>query len=167
MTKEERFRHAVEVVLKHEGDLANDPADPGGITRWGISLRSYPHLGEEGIRNLTREQAIEIYRQDFWERWGYDRIRDLAVATKVFDMAVNMGPKRAHTLLQQALGLIGSPVVVDGILGPQTLKATNEADPSRLLEALRLLSARYYWELVRLDGRRKKFLQGWLARAYS
>ena len=162
--EQDRFQQAVEVVLKHEGGYVNDPTDPGGETNFGISRRSYPDLD---IRNLTREQAIEIYRQDFWERWGYDRIRDLAVATKVFDMAVNMGPKRAHTLLQQALGLIGSPVVVDGILGPQTLKATNEADPSRLLEALRLLSARYYWELVRLDGRRKKFLQGWLARAYS
>ena len=164
MREQDRFQQAVEVVLKHEGGYVNDPTDPGGETNFGISRRSYPDLD---IRNLTREQAIEIYRQDFWERWGYDRIRDLAVATKVFDMAVNMGPKRAHTLLQQALGLIGSPVVVDGILGPQTLKATNEADPSRLLEALRLLSARYYWELVRLDGRRKKFLQGWLARAYS
>lgn len=162
--EQDRFQQAVEVVLKHEGGYVNDPTDPGGETNFGISRRSYPDLD---IRNLTREQAIEIYRQDFWLRWGYDRIRDLGVATKVFDMAVNMGPRRAHRLLQQALGWVGYPVVVDGILGSETLTATNAVDPGRLLEALRMLAARYYWELVRADHRRSKFLAGWLARAYS
>ncbi|PZN06451.1 MAG: hypothetical protein DIU69_13250, partial [Bacillota bacterium] len=71
---DEKFLRAVDVVLKHEGGLSEHPSDPGGITHWGISLRSYPELGEEGIRNLTREQAAEIYYRDFYAKYGYARI---------------------------------------------------------------------------------------------
>jgi len=38
------FDQAVEVILKHEGGLADNPNDPGGITNFGISKRSYPEL---------------------------------------------------------------------------------------------------------------------------
>ncbi|HHV62978.1 MAG TPA: hypothetical protein GXX51_10120 [Firmicutes bacterium] len=48
--------------MTHEGGLPEDPRDPGGITKFGISLRSYPSLGADGIRNLTHDQAIAIYR---------------------------------------------------------------------------------------------------------
>src|SRR5690606_28008981 len=55
---DERFRRAVEVVLKHEGGYVNNPSDPGGETKYGISKRSYPELD---IANLTQEDAIAIY----------------------------------------------------------------------------------------------------------
>lgn len=42
MTPDERFRHAVEIVLKHEGGYVNDPRDPGGETKYGISKHSSP-----------------------------------------------------------------------------------------------------------------------------
>ncbi|WP_425526518.1 glycosyl hydrolase 108 family protein [Xanthomonas oryzae] len=50
-------------MLSHEGGYVNDPRDPGGETQWGISKRAYPELN---IRALTRDQAIEIYRRDYW-----------------------------------------------------------------------------------------------------
>src|SRR5690606_3267043 len=120
---DERFRRAVEVVLQHEGGYANDPRDPGGETKWGISKRSYPHLD---IANLTREEAIEIYRRDWWQRYGYGRIDDADVAAKVMDLAIKMGPATAHRLLQEALVFVGCPVAVDGIIGPQTIGAANK-----------------------------------------
>jgi len=39
---DERFLKAVEMVLAHEGGYVNDPNDPGGETKYGISKRSYP-----------------------------------------------------------------------------------------------------------------------------
>src|SRR5690606_30113686 len=78
-----------------------------------LSHNSYPSLD---IRNLTREQAIAIYRRDWWDRYGYGRIKDADVAAKLMDMAVNMGPGTAHRLLQQALVWIGHPVRIDGII---------------------------------------------------
>src|SRR5690606_20143010 len=121
-----RFLRAVEVVLAHEGGYVNDPADPGGETKWGISRRSYPELD---IASLTREDAIATYYRDWWQRDGYDRLQDGAVATKLLDMAVNMGPATAHKLLQEALVFLGFAVDVDGIIGPQTIGAANKADP--------------------------------------
>src|SRR5690606_2973445 len=67
----ELFLHAVEVVLEHEGGYVHDPHDPGGETKFGISKRQYPDLD---IANLTREQAIEIYRRDWWDKYGYGRL---------------------------------------------------------------------------------------------
>jgi len=164
MTPEERFRHAVGVVLRHEGGYVHDPADPGGETKYGISKRSYPELD---IANLTREQAIEIYRRDWWERYGYDRLQDDAVATKLLDMAVNMGPATAHRLLQEALVFLGYDIAVDGIIGPQTIVAANRADPRRLLQVLRWLAAHHYYRIAAKRPQSRAFLIGWLRRAYS
>ena len=164
---DEKFLRAVDVVLKHEGGLSEHPSDPGGITKWGISLRSYPELGEEGIRNLTREQAAEIYYRDFYKRYGHDRINDEAVATKLLDMAVNMGPATAHRLLQEALVFLGYDIAVDGIIGPQTIGAANRADPARLLRVLRWKAAERYFRLVEQRPQSRAFLIGWLRRAYS
>ena len=161
---DERFLRAVEVVLEHEGGYVHDPRDPGGETKWGISHRSYPDLD---IANLTREDAAAIYYRDWWQRYGYGRLRDDAVATKVFDMAVNMGPATAHRLLQEALVFLGYPVAVDGILGPQTTGAANEADSKRLLQVLKWLAAHHYYRIAAQRPQSRAFLWGWLRRAYS
>ena len=155
---------AVEVVLRHEGGYVNDLNDPGGETKFGISKRSYPDLD---IKNLTREQAIEIYYNDWWCRYRYGEIEDLDVATKVFDLSVNMGPATAHRLLQEALVFLGYPVDVDGILGPQTLVAVNRADPKRLLQVLRWRAAERYFHIAEHSPQMRAFLFGWLRRAYS
>jgi len=155
---------AVEVVLKHEGGYVNDPRDPGGETKYGISKRSYPSLD---IANLTREDAISIYYRDWWQRHGYDRLQDDAVATKLLDMAVNMGPATAHRLLQEALVFLGYPVAVDGIFGLQTITAANLADPNRLLRVLRWLAAHHYYRIADQRPQSRAFLLGWLRRAYS
>lgn len=159
------FLYAVEIVLEHEGGLSMDPHDRGRLTNWGISERSYPDLD---IANLTRWDAIDIYHRDYWMPGRYDEIRDRRVAAKVFDMAVNMSHRRAHELLQRALRLVGQThVVVDGIIGPQTIGAANAADPDDLLRALRLEAACYYVQLARADWTQEKFLRGWLWRAVS
>lgn len=88
------FDRAVAHVLEIEGGLVDHPDDPGGLTNMGISLRAYPHLGRDGIRNLTRAQAIDIYHRDFWrpiaQRVDDDRLRFCA-----FDAAVNHGLSRS------------------------------------------------------------------------
>lgn len=164
MKPEERFRHAVEVVLRHEGGYVFDPRDSGGETKYGISKRFYPHLD---IANLTREQAIEIYRRDWWERYEYGRIEHVEVAAKVMDLSVNMGPAAAHRLLQEALVFLGHQLAVDGILGPKTLAAANAEAPPRLLQVLRWKAAERYFSLAERRPENRAFLFGWLRRAYS
>ena len=161
---DERFLRAVEVVLAHEGGYVNDPRDPGGETKWGISKRSYPSLD---IANLTREDAIAIYYRDWWRRYEYDRLQDDAVATKVFDLAVNMGPATAHRLLQEALVFLGYDIAVDGVIGPQTIGAANKAEPKRVLQVLRWLAAHQYYRIAAQRPQSRAFLIGWLKRAYN
>ncbi len=155
----EKFRFAVERTLAHEGGYANDPRDPGGETNFGISRRSYPQLD---IKNLKREDAERIYRCDWWEKFGYDSISDRFIAAKAFDLAVNLGPRQAHKLLQSAVReTTALAIAVDGVLGDGTVKAVNDhPHPEFLLAALKLLAVGHYLAIGN-----PRFLTGWIRRA--
>jgi lysozyme family protein len=156
----DRYEDAIHTILANEGGYVFDSADPGGETNYGICRRQYPHLN---IPALTREQAREIYRRDYW---FCDSIHDQAVATKLFDMAVNMGRNTAVRLLQRALLALGNTAVItDGIFGPATLALTNASPADLLLAALRHQAADRYRALVEKNPKLLKFLHGWLARA--
>ena len=180
MTALDLFDTAIERVLEHEGysRFTDDPADSGGATKWGISLRFLQGLGLEGdvnaddvvdeadVKGLTRQQAVDFYRAHWWDRYKYDRINDSLAAVKVFDLAVNMGPFEAHRCLQRALRANHWPVTEDGILGTKTLTAAN-AFTGGLAPALRSEAAGFYRVLVAKHPQFKRFLNGWTRRAYD
>lgn len=87
------FNYCVEQILKHEGGYVNDPRDPGGETKFGISKRAYPTLN---IKDLTKEVAIEIYRRDYWNRIDktFPELNLIA-----FDCAVNQGVSVANNFV--------------------------------------------------------------------
>ncbi len=157
------FHLAIPTVLQHEGGYVNDPNDPGGETRFGVSKRSYPHLD---IAHLTRLQAEIIYERDFWMPLLLDQVSDQRVATKLLDTAVLIGKSRAVKLLQRAVQSAGGGIVpVDGCIGPATVSAVNRSSPLLLLDAYRHLLVTYYEGLVESVPTSQKFLNGWLARA--
>lgn len=159
------FNHAVNFVLSNEGGYSNDPEDSGGKTKFGISQRSYPNVN---LDTLTIEQAKKIYKKDFWDSQLYKNINNLNVVTKIFDLAVNMGAKWAHRLVQRALRAVETKnVFEDGILGPITLNAINNAKPNELLAALKSEAAGHYRIIATINQKQKKFLKGWLNRAYK
>lgn len=126
------FDEAFDRLIGHEGGYVNNPEDPGGETKWGISKRSYPHLD---IASLTREDAREIYRVDFWQRIKGETLHD-GVAYQLFDFAVNSGIETAVRYLQRAVG-----VADDGWWGPRSQAAAmamSESDTIMLLNAERL-----------------------------
>jgi lysozyme family protein len=98
------FMAAVNDLIDNwEGGYVDDPQDPGGETKYGISKRAYPH---EDIKDLSRDRAVEIYYHDYWLTPGIYRIdlqtagRDLpALKAKVFNMGVLMGAQSAKNLL--------------------------------------------------------------------
>lgn len=118
------FDKAFERLIGHEGGYVNDPRDPGGETKFGISKRSYP---AEDIKTLTLERAKAIYRRDFWGLAGCDAVPD-AMKFDLFDMAVNSGTVTAIKTLQRSAG-----VTPDGLLGPITLQALNSTPAPRLV----------------------------------
>lgn len=118
------FEEAFRLVIGHEGGYSNDPKDPGGETKYGISKRSYPRVD---IGALTLEGAHRIYRADFWDKIHGDDL-DPGLALVAFDAAVNNGVGQAVRWLQRALG-----VKEDGVIGPVTLNALAKADPQKVL----------------------------------
>jgi lysozyme family protein len=129
-------------VLSHEGGFVDHPDDPGGATKWGVSLRFLRahadvdqdwdldfdgDLDADDIRLLTKGQAVEVFHDAFW-REAYD-VMPHELAEKVFDMAVNMGSVQAHRVFQRGLQSCGyfDAVVDDGIVGPITLRSAETA----------------------------------------
>lgn len=155
MVSDPRFERYINRVLSHEGGYVNNPKDPGGETRWGISKRSYPNVD---IKNLTRGAAIELYRRDFWIK---PKIAELPapLAFQVFDAAVNSGTSRAIKWLQHALG-----IVPDGVWGPATDQALEwmKGDDEALAVALKYVSTRlvFYTDLATFQT----FGKGWVRR---
>lgn len=162
------FSEAIETVLHNEGGFVDDPDDDGGATNWGISLRFYkkinPSATVEDIKNLTPQRAMEIYKQYFWDPNHYGDIKDIDIATKVFDAAVNSGPVPANICLQRAIKAQSPAQILleDGVLGPKSIAAINSYDKSTLLPALKSELAGHYRQIAD-----KKYLNGWLHRAYS
>lgn len=146
------FNLAIPVVLANEGGLVDNPSDPGGLTNFGISARAFPF---EDIRNLTVAGATAIYQRCYWR---YDNVQSQELATKIFDMDVNMGGT-AIRILQTCLG-----VVADGVWGPNTCDACNAAGDS-LLNDYRLALGRHYQNIVLANPAMGQFLAGWLRRA--
>jgi len=183
------FNVAIPVILRHEGGWVNNKNDTGGATNFGVSLRwllangqidndhdgyldgDFNHDGIVDARDIAAmsvADATDIYRREWWDYFGYGNISSDAVASKVFDMAVNMGGKQAHKILQRALIRCGiAPLTVDGVLGNHTLASTNAVDQWRLLPALQNVQAEFYKGLVENNPGLAEFLTGWLRRAYD
>lgn len=174
------FAAALAIVLAHEGGYQAMPDDPGNWTqgkigagelrgtKFGLSAASYPSLA---IASLTEADAAAIYRRDWWDRFGLGRL-PAPLAAKVFDAAVNIGIEKAVRALQRALhaadaAASGGHVEEDGKLGPETIAAACGLASGTVLPALREALAGHYRLIAAKNPAQERFLNGWLARAYS
>ena len=151
------FDQAFELLIGHEGGYVNDPHDPGGETKYGVSKRSYPN---EDIAGMTLDRAKAIYLRDFWGPAGCDALPD-PLKYEMFDFAVNSSapgaPKTAIKCLQRAVG-----ADVDGLLGPNTLLRAQSMEPNRAQRRLFAQIIRYYTGLA--PELRARYLPGWMNR---
>ena len=116
------LEQALTRLFGEEGGYVDDPNDPGGATRWGVTERIARAAGYTGdMRDYPQSDAAAIYREGFW---GKVRANELPEELRfsVFDAAVNSGPEEAARWLQRALG-----VTADGIIGPATIAAAAAA----------------------------------------
>jgi lysozyme family protein len=144
------FRNVVGV----EGGYTNNPADPGGETKFGISKRSYPTVD---IANLTLDQAKTIYYSDFWCKLGCDKMTP-GLGEFVFDYAVNSGDPTAARSLQRAVGALP-----DGVIGPKTLALIAGRKPD---EIARLVFVDRFCTMAEARGY-PDFKHGWGARLFD
>ncbi len=152
------FMEAMEFVLKWEGGYVNDPIDPGGETNFGISKRKYPILD---IKNLKKEQAINIYFHDYWVPAKCEMMNS-PLSMVHMDCAVNSGIHQAAIILQRAIG-----VDDDGLIGPITIETIRNKDADTVAILAIAEREHFYRVLVEQKPELNKFLNGWLNRCES
>jgi len=157
------------------GDQAKKFKDPGGATKYGISLTFLKGLGidvtndivndgvvdERDIVALTQDQARELYFKYFFNPL-YLKIDNVQIANKVFNIGVNIGKVKAVEILQDSVNkTFGAPlVVVDGSFGMKTLAAVNQVNQQKLYDNYVIAIEVYYTSL-----NKGQFLAGWIKRA--
>ena len=163
------FEEIIEVVLEHEGGFTDDPKDPGnwtggkegvgelGGTKYGISVKSFPDVD---IKNLTKEDAKEIYKEVYWDKNKVEKVPE-QLRHIYFDLCVNMGRGRAGRIVQRAANNKGHDLLVDGVLGPITLDKISNIE----LERVRAFRIKYYADLVTNRTELEKFYFGWFKRS--
>ena len=170
-------------ILDREGGYVNDADDPGGATNHGVTIHTLRRLGRDidgdgdidaaDVRQLTRAAAQDILVEHYFIR---PRIAELPeeIQASVFDMYVNSG-RNAVRILQRLLNDMRLGVSVDGVIGPQTIRACEHAAgaaPSYFADAYGIARRNYYYALADRRPASRKYARrrdggkgGWITRA--
>jgi lysozyme family protein len=170
-------------IIAREGGYVNDPDDPGGATKFGVTIGTLRQLGIDNdgdgrvsasdVRQLTRVQARDIYVEHYFSRTSIDELPPELQAS-VFDMYVNSG-SNAVRILQRLLVEMGQNIAVDGAIGPKTIEACHIAQslaPEHLTDAYGIARRNYYYALADRRPKSRKYAMrrdggkgGWITRA--
>lgn len=172
---------AINRVIRIEGGkrFTDDPDDPGGKTRFGITERLARHHGYAGsMRRLPRDVAVRIYRAEFWDPLRLDdvlRANLPRTADEMLESSVNCGAWRTGEWLQSVLRAMGAELLVDGAVGPRTVAALREVVRRRrrsrssageiddvLYAALNSMQGWWYLSIPTRRPASRKFIWGWL-----
>ncbi|MBQ0812040.1 holin-associated N-acetylmuramidase [Roseovarius sp.] len=170
-------------IVAREGGYVDDPDDPGGATNFGVTIHTMRRLGLDltrdgvvdalDVRALTRDQAVTLFIDHYYQRPGIARLPD-SLHASVFDMYVNAGAN-AVKILQRLLREMGQEIAVDGLIGPQTVAAAEvaaKAAPDHIADAYGIARRNYYLSLADARPASRKFARsraggkgGWIKRA--
>lgn len=170
-------------IVGREGGYVNDPNDPGGATKYGVTIHTMRRLGLDldndgdvdkfDVRKLTKEHAVKIFVQHYFYKPKIDRLPK-GIQASVFDMYVNSG-SNAVKILQNLLQEFGEDIVVDGILGVITLRISHKTwgmAPRHFCDAYGIARRNYYYSLADRRVKSRKYVVtkagkkgGWIRRA--
>lgn len=175
---DERISKIIDDVIAVEKGYVNDPADSGGETNWGITLKVAREAGYHGeMRAMPKALAKTIYYHTFVVAPGFDQVLPLSaeIAAELVEFGVNCGPGRAATCLQEALndlndqGQLWPDIKEDGAIGPKTLSCLKiyllARKAAGIIVMLRDLNSRqhhHYSQLVRRRPKDERFFYGWV-----
>ena len=162
-------------IVYIEGGYTDDPYDPGGETKYGITEKTAREFGYTGeMKDLPLDLATTIYKKLYVEQPRFDQFVEInpAIAHKLIDAGGNVGTARVTLWLQQALNVFSRngkdyPVIeMDGILGPKTISAYKALEQTRgkvkactlVLKTLDSYQANYYLSLTKYD----RYITGWI-----
>lgn len=165
MLTDSQIAQVIGDILEREGGYVDRPDDPGGATNFGITQSTADEFGIGSVKNMTRDNAISVYKALFHE-WGIYAIADYYVFALVADCCVNHGSGRGVRWLQRALGIVD-----DGVIGPQTEQALDAVAAAprgwqSIYASVLFLRIQFYGVLLG-EPRYSVFASGWLNRAAS
>lgn len=172
-------------IIAREGGYVNDPHDPGGATKYGVTIHTMRRLkldldqngyiDAQDVQLLTRGDAQKIFVEHYFERPKIAQLPQV-LQVSVFDMYVNSG-SNAVKILQRLLREMGQVVDIDGRIGPQTIKAAQDAyelAPDHIFDAYGIARRNYYYRLADARPASRKYARrrdggkgGWIVRAES
>ncbi len=169
MSANDNFDRAFEYALRNEGGYSNHQNDPGGPTKYGITLKTlarWRHVPPEtltpsDVQAVTRDEAKAIYKRWYWDAVHGDHIDRLVTATILFDMAILMGAGTAVRIAQKALNRACHGLTVDGLIGPKTVAALNECGVKTFVLTFKLEAAAHIDTLLKSHPDLGVFHDGW------
>ena len=170
-------------IVRREGGYVNDPDDPGGATKYGVTIHTMRRLGLDltgdgqvnaaDVKKLTIAQAVDIFKKHYFHGPKIDQLPE-TLQTSVFDMQVNAGGN-AIKILQRLLNAFGEDVAEDAALGPMTVRAAHRVwkkAPDHLVDAYGIERRNYYYRLADRRPASRKYARrrdggkgGWITRA--
>lgn len=168
------FESYIMTVIPKEGDYSNDPNDPGGPTKFGITEARARAAGYTGdMRDLTMSYAIAAYRLFYWTQPQFDQLCLLspALALYALDIGINFGPTWPNKFLQRALNVLSKTpplLTVDGMFGALSrerlaafLKLRGPEGAGVLLNMMRAQASVRYIEIAEITPSQAEYEYGW------
>ena len=152
----------IEEILRREGGYVDHPADKGGPTNFGITLKTLSDFEgkaatAEDVKSLDKNKARTIYKALYVDPFAW--VTGPKLRALVIDSAVNHGVNRATKWLQEALG-----VKPDGIVGPKTERAMLIAQSQVVYRVFLRRRIVFYGEIISKDHSQAVFALGWARR---
>lgn len=156
------FNKAHKYIVKEEGGYQDMPNDSGNYTdglligtNYGISadtLKSY--LGrtpsKDDMKNLSFNDAVIIYIQNYWSKILGDKIKNQSVALLIYDGSVNQGRGAMRSVVGNAMRNLNADISDDKVFSEAGIKKLNSLNQKKLFEEI-------------YNGRKKRYENGQLA----
>lgn len=141
------FDQCFKWLLIDEGGYTNDPADSGGATNFGITIKDYRmYINPKGtpadVKKMTVDQAKRIYKSKYWDALGCDKLPS-GVDYACFNYGVLAGIGRPKANLKRFADI---------------------KDPDKLIDAMCDEMKGFLQRLAARRPKDQRFLKGWMNR---
>jgi lysozyme family protein len=162
-------------IVWREGGFVNDPDDPGGATKYGVTIHTLSALRGSAtvadVKALT--EAVAIFKGQYFERPKINQL-SAPLQASVHDMQVNAGAN-AIKILQRLTAEFGVKLAVDGVLSPKSIGAIDRIHRkagAQFVDAYGIARRNYYFRIGDLRPASRKYCVtrkggkgGWITRA--
>jgi lysozyme family protein len=165
-------------VVKEEGGYQSGSADAGNYfkgkllgTKFGITPNAYfsyykKEPVQDTIKNLTVDQAVPIYKKNYWDKIRGDEIKNDSVADLLLFVIVNSGTGMIKSLKHIMNETAGKKIVAETTtpFTTEEIKLLNALPQDIYFNKVKAWREGFYKALVQKKPSNQVYLKGWLNR---